>query len=337
MTSDRPAIHLWDVFICHATEDKDNFVRPLADILRREGVKVWYDEFEIQLGDSIVRKIERGLANSNSGVVVLSRHSLQKKWAQHEANAIRQLHLADRIRLIPIFWDVSMNEIRELSPGLLDLKGIDANEKTVAECAFLIIRSLRPDILSRIHIQYADRKLREAGESILVNSAEIRSGPKLREKLPEVDIIRISVLHACFLEIFNDALADWIESFCHDLYYEREIRVWERMATCYLRCVGDKHYSREIKVRIFGILLALFTGTESGYLEKGFSKLPKGVSRRLQTILKLWLDEWGETMKFIIEPELSDQIDMETLRERGEELHRFDLEVPLIMRKTSDN
>jgi len=57
----------WDVFICHASEDKDAFVRPLAVALRQLGVSVWYDEFSLEVGDSISRSIDKGLAESAYG------------------------------------------------------------------------------------------------------------------------------------------------------------------------------------------------------------------------------------------------------------------------------
>jgi hypothetical protein len=62
----------WDVFICHASEDKDNFARPLAEGLRREGLSVWFDEFTLKVGDSLRRSIDHGLGYSRFGVVVLS-------------------------------------------------------------------------------------------------------------------------------------------------------------------------------------------------------------------------------------------------------------------------
>jgi hypothetical protein len=60
-----------DVFISHAWEDK-GFVRPLAEILRSLGLKVWYDEFTLQIGDSLSRSIDAGLAESRYGLVVIS-------------------------------------------------------------------------------------------------------------------------------------------------------------------------------------------------------------------------------------------------------------------------
>ena len=69
----------WDLFICHATEDKEPFVKELAEALRAEGLRVWYDEFTLGLGDSIRRSIDHGLASSSYGVVVLSPHFFAKE------------------------------------------------------------------------------------------------------------------------------------------------------------------------------------------------------------------------------------------------------------------
>lgn len=62
----------YDVFISHTSEDKDAIVRPLAEALAKGGLKVWYDEFELKIGDSLRRKIDKGLAHSRFGIVVLS-------------------------------------------------------------------------------------------------------------------------------------------------------------------------------------------------------------------------------------------------------------------------
>ena len=64
--------YLYDVFISHATEDKDDIVRPLAEALINQNLRVWYDEFELRLGDSLRRKIDVGLTQSRFGIVVLS-------------------------------------------------------------------------------------------------------------------------------------------------------------------------------------------------------------------------------------------------------------------------
>ena len=74
----------YDVFISHASEDKESIVRRLAISLRDRGLSVWYDEFEMKIGDSLRRKIDRGLANSRFGIVVVSRDFIRKGWPNYE-------------------------------------------------------------------------------------------------------------------------------------------------------------------------------------------------------------------------------------------------------------
>jgi hypothetical protein len=70
----------WDIFLSHASEDKQVVAIPLAESLRRLGVRVWLDKLQIDLGDSIRQKIDGGLANSRFGVVILSAAFFSKNW-----------------------------------------------------------------------------------------------------------------------------------------------------------------------------------------------------------------------------------------------------------------
>ena len=91
---DPPTREQYDFFICHASEDKDGFVRRLAELLEAKGASVWYDEFTLNVGDSLRREIDRGLAGSRFGVVVLSESFLQEgvaakgaRWARSPRNS----------------------------------------------------------------------------------------------------------------------------------------------------------------------------------------------------------------------------------------------------------
>jgi hypothetical protein len=70
----------WDVFISHASEDKDEVARPLTKILGQMGVKAWFDETELNVGDSLSRTIDAGLSKSKFGIVILSPSFLKKDW-----------------------------------------------------------------------------------------------------------------------------------------------------------------------------------------------------------------------------------------------------------------
>ena len=78
---------LHDVFICHASQDKDAVVRPLARELVANQVAVWFDEFELRLGDSLREKIDRGLIESRYGVVVLSPSFFERHRPQLSSTA----------------------------------------------------------------------------------------------------------------------------------------------------------------------------------------------------------------------------------------------------------
>lgn len=75
---------MWDAFISHASEDKPEFVRPLADALAKYGLAVWYDELSLSIGDSLSRSIDKGLENSNFGIVVLSPAFFSKNWPEYK-------------------------------------------------------------------------------------------------------------------------------------------------------------------------------------------------------------------------------------------------------------
>jgi hypothetical protein len=114
---------LYDLFICHASEDKDSFVRPLAKALRKEHVEVWYDEFSLKLGDSIRRSLDKGLSQSRFGLVVLSPAFFSKNWPQYELDGLveREVSGSDTV-IIPIWHRVGHEEVARYSPSLANLK-----------------------------------------------------------------------------------------------------------------------------------------------------------------------------------------------------------------------
>lgn len=83
-----PGVETYDVFISHASEDKETVVRALARALIAEGLKVWYDEFALRIGDSLRQKIDKGLARSRVGLVVLSPAFVCKGWTNYELDGI---------------------------------------------------------------------------------------------------------------------------------------------------------------------------------------------------------------------------------------------------------
>jgi hypothetical protein len=110
----------WDAFICHATEDKGQFVRELADKLREKGLRIWYDEFTLKVGDSLRQSIDKGLANSKYGIVVLSPNFFTKKWPQDELNGLAAKERNSQKVILPVWLDVDEEYICQFSPMLAD-------------------------------------------------------------------------------------------------------------------------------------------------------------------------------------------------------------------------
>jgi TIR domain len=109
-----------DVFICHATEDKD-FVRPLAHALQFRGFEVWFDEFVLEVGDSLRREIDKGLESCRFGVVVLSKAFFAKEWPQRELDGLTQRETSGgRTVILPVWHEVEGKEIMKYSPVLAD-------------------------------------------------------------------------------------------------------------------------------------------------------------------------------------------------------------------------
>ena len=133
--SPEPQQASFDFFISHAGEDKDTFVRGLAEALQSRGARVWYDEFTLKVGDSLRREIDRGLANSRFGVVVLSRHFFIKEWPQRELDGLWSLEVDGAARILPVWHEISKDEVARYSPMLADKIALNTSLKTTDEIA----------------------------------------------------------------------------------------------------------------------------------------------------------------------------------------------------------
>jgi len=94
------------VFISHASEDKERFVLDFAQKLRKSGVDAWYDDWEIKLGESLVKKIfSDGLGSSEGVAIILSSYSVEKPWVKEEIDSAFVKKVQEKVRLFPIILD----------------------------------------------------------------------------------------------------------------------------------------------------------------------------------------------------------------------------------------
>ena len=135
----------WDIFISHASEDKDEFVRPLATALRNLGLEVWYDEFSLHLGDSLSRSLDKGLANSKYGAVVISPNFIRKKWTEYELRGLINREIYQERVILPIWHHVTHQDVMKFSPPLADKIALVTDGRGVIDSALQIFREVRPE------------------------------------------------------------------------------------------------------------------------------------------------------------------------------------------------
>jgi len=135
----------YDVFVCHASEDKEEFVRPLVAALEKRGLRVWYDEHALRVGDSLRRSIVRGLAKSRFGIVVLSASFFKKEWPQKELDGLVSKEMAGGKVILPIWHKVSVGEVRRYSPTLADRVALNSAMLSIEEIAEKVHEVVRGD------------------------------------------------------------------------------------------------------------------------------------------------------------------------------------------------
>lgn len=142
----------YDVFISHASEDKDQVARPLAQQLEQRGLRVWLDECQLTVGDSLRRSIDRGLGESRFGIVVLSQAFFKKEWPNRELDGLFARDEGQEKVILPVWHQVSATEIRRFSPILADRIAV-STERGLDEVAKSITAAMNtsPQQLNLVH------------------------------------------------------------------------------------------------------------------------------------------------------------------------------------------
>lgn len=125
---------LRDAFLCHAWDDRKGAAKELYDQLQSQGVSVWFSEKDVVLGASLLREIDKGLANSRVGIVLVTPALLRRVEAEGIADKELSALLA-RDLLVPIVHDTTYEELREVSPLLGSRSGLSTAEEQMADIA----------------------------------------------------------------------------------------------------------------------------------------------------------------------------------------------------------
>jgi len=125
----------WDVFISHASEDKDAVARPLRDALTKLGVTVWLDEAQLRIGHSLRRKIDDGIRSSRFGVAIFSDSFFRKGWTNHELDGLVTRTVAGEQSLLPIWHNLTADKVMAYSPSLADKVAMNTSEYSIEDIA----------------------------------------------------------------------------------------------------------------------------------------------------------------------------------------------------------
>src|SRR5262245_59511307 len=144
MSSTQP---VWDAFLSYASEDRDSVATPLANHLIKQGLNVWFDRFELKVGDSLRERIDHGLSQSRFALVVLSRAFFRKQWTVRELNGLVQREVDGQKMILPVWHGVDETAVRKFSPPLADRVGVPWSLGLEAVGASLL-SAIRPQISS---------------------------------------------------------------------------------------------------------------------------------------------------------------------------------------------
>ncbi|WP_329504112.1 toll/interleukin-1 receptor domain-containing protein [Pediococcus pentosaceus] len=130
----RAKADLKDIFLCHAWEDRKTTAKNLTDLLKENGTSVWFSENEVLLGTNLLREIDKGLAASRVGIVLVTASFLKR--IQGNGIADKELSaLLSRDQLIPVLDGVTFEELFDVSPLLASRSGLNTSEETMEDIA----------------------------------------------------------------------------------------------------------------------------------------------------------------------------------------------------------
>ncbi|MBR5907046.1 MAG: toll/interleukin-1 receptor domain-containing protein [Bacteroidales bacterium] len=278
----------YDIFISHASEDKDAIVRPMATILERMSVRVWYDEFSLQPGDSLTASIDRGLQESKYGLVVLSKAFLAKKWTDYEYRSLMTREIDGERVILPLWYDVTKEDVKSFSLYLADIMALPISRANFGKIVPAILKKVRPEIYQELRMRGVLRKAVAEGTPKLAKMSEIKSATTKHSKLTKQQLIRSKAVYYGIGKHLNKTFYDYVDQYELDVVPERELQSWEIMNACYLEML-EHHSDATVRDRedYFKVLLAL----SIGYSELTGVQLSDG---EIDELVALWKENYYE-------------------------------------------
>ena len=252
----------WDAFISHASEDKETIVRELSQTLEKFHVKVWYDEFTLKVGDSLSKTIDNGLLNSNYGIIIISKHFLNKKWTDYELRSLISKIENEKKIILPIWHEITQKEIKDFSLYLADIIGIETSKFTIKQIALKLLEVVRPDIFENYRRYFLFKETFKNAVVEEVKMSKIKFQEKPQSQLSQQQKVRVKIIFYGIEQQFNaKTIEESIYNFELDLRPEREIQAFEIMNACYLEFITkNKIIEENIKHDIAKLLLGFSIG-----------------------------------------------------------------------------
>ena len=132
----------YDAFLSHASEDKD-FVQPLARELQSRGLRIWYDEFVLSVGNGLARSLDQGIMQSERGIVVLSHAYFRKAWTRSELGALLHRDVLEGDIILPIWHGLTRDEVLGYSALMADRRALDSSRLSIDQLAKALEQAIR--------------------------------------------------------------------------------------------------------------------------------------------------------------------------------------------------
>jgi TIR domain len=274
----------WDLFISYASEDKASFVAPLAKALSSLGVYVWYDEYELKLGDSLTESINAGLARSNYGLVVLSPAFIAKRWTGYELRGLTSREMIGGKIILPIWHNVSIEDVVKFNPPLADKVAIATNSMGIAEIAIKVIETIRPDILTNVLRRLAYLQLRESATRETIPIDKIVRSPIRHNQLSDELVSRIRLIRAALIGPYPHSMEFWLDGFKRDAHPTEQVTIWEHYASVYTEYAHMAELTQEQREACFRFIMSLADDLDDEKDVALQSSLPDGAIEILKNL-----------------------------------------------------
>lgn len=151
----KPCNGVFDFFVSYKQRDTKPFVKELSEALGIDEAEVWVDQAEMRPGDSILSRIEEGIRSSVDAIVVLSENYFSG-WSEQERCNLYSLMISKKVRIIPLWYKLELDDIERLAPMFAGIMGIQVANGSKTEA-----RQVSKEILQRYDPSQRESRLYE--------------------------------------------------------------------------------------------------------------------------------------------------------------------------------